>query len=214
MALPESGELATDVKNFAVDTSATMSGGGEFVRDGMLWRIKGKMVARLSASEVLKSSTIRELTGAERVDLTLVPDSCSKLFLPVDSQATVSCLLRGSRVPELQALLVARIFENQLRCNRVLWPVWMRRSTRIIQLVDEISRFIDDHAFMAVPKLFWQANAYAIKLWSKGFQLDACTDMHNVQPVDSSIKLSFFSRWPAPHSSRFDMCQQRWRHKV
>lgn len=213
VALPESGTLATDVKILAVDTSATMSGGGEFVRDGMLWKMKGKMVARLSATEVRKSSTLRELTGAERVDLTLVSDSCSKLLLPVDSQASVSCLLRGSKVPELQAI-VARIFENQLRCNRVLWPVWMRRSTQIIRLVDEVSRYIDNHVFMAAPELFWQANTYAIKLWGRGFQLDVCADMHNVQPVDSSTKLPFFSRWPAPHASGFDMFQQRWTHKV
>ena len=213
VASPDSSELAPDVRIFAVDTSATMSGGGEFIRDGFLWKMKGKMVARLSPSEVLKSSTFRELTGAERVDLTAVEDSCSKLLLPVDSQASISCLKRGSKVPELQAI-VARIFANQLRCNRVLWPVWMRRSTKIIRMVDEVSRYVDRHVFSAAPQLFWRANSYAIKLWGRGFQVDTCADMHNVQPVNGCVKLPFFSRWPSPHSSGFDMFQQRWSSKV
>ena len=213
VALPESGELAADVRIFAVDTSDSMSGGGEFIRDGMLWKMKGKMVARLSPSEVLKSSTFRELTGVGRMDLAVVPDTCSKLLVPLDSQASVSCLLRGSRVIELQ-LLVAIIFGNQLRCNRVLWPVWMRRNTQIIKMVDVVSRYIDNHVFAAAPVLFWKANAYAVQLWGRGFQLDTCADMHNVQPVSSSVKLPFFSRWPAPHASGFDMFQQRWNGKV
>ena len=145
VAFPESGELAPDVRIFAVDTSETMSGGGEFIRDGMLWKMKDKMVARLSPSEVRKSSTFRELKGAGRLDLTIVPDTCSKLLVPLDSQASVSCLLRGSRVLELQ-LLVAIIFGNQLRCNRVMWPVWMRRNTQIIKMVDAVGRLVDNHA--------------------------------------------------------------------
>ena len=213
MVSPETGELASDVRIFAVDTSATMSGGGEFIRDGYLWKMKGKMVARLSPREVLKSSTFRELTGAERVDLSVVPDPCSKLLLPVDSQASVSCLKRGSKVPELQAI-VARIFRNQLRFNRVLWPVWMRRTTKIIRMVDEVSRFVDNHVFSAAPDLFWRANACAIELWGRGFQLDVCADMHNVQPAGARVKLPFFTRWPSPHSSGVDMFQQRWNGKV
>ena len=214
VALPESGELSADVRIFAVDTSNRMSGGGEFIRDGFLWKMKGdKMVARLGPEEVRKSTAFRELKGAGRIDLTLVPDSCSKLLLPLDAQASVSCLLHGSKVLELQ-LLVAIIFGNQLRCNRVMWPVWMRRSTQIIRLVDELSKFTDNHTFAVAPALFWRANAHAIKLWARGFQLDTCADMHNVQPVDGCTKLPFFSRWPAPHSSGFDMFQQRWNHKV
>ena len=213
VASPETGELAPDVRIFAVDTSDSMSGGGEFLRDGMLWKMKGKMVARLGPSEVRKSTAFRELKGAGRLDITLVPDSCSKLLLPMDAQASVACLLRGSRVPELQRL-AAIILLNQLRCNRVMWPVWMRRSSQIIRLVDDVSRYIDNHTHAAAPALFWMANAYAIKLWDRGFQLDTCADMHNVQPVEGGVKLPFFSRWPAPHSSGFDMFQQRWSDKV
>ena len=213
VASPESGELSADVRIFAVDTSDSMSGGAEFIRDGMLWRMKGKMVARLSPSEVRKSSTFRELKGAGRMDIAIVPDTCSKLLLPLDAQASVSILERGSKILELQRL-AAIIFRNQLRCNRVMWPVWMRRSTQIIRLVDEISRYVDNHTFAVAPVLFWRANAYAIKLWARGFQLDTCADMHNVQPVGGSTKLPFFSRWPAPHSSGFDMFQQNWGNKV
>ena len=45
---PASGETASDVRVFAVDTSETMSGGGEFIRDGELWVMRGKMAVRLT----------------------------------------------------------------------------------------------------------------------------------------------------------------------
>ena len=213
IASPVTGELAKEVKVFAVDTSNSMSGGGEFIRDGELWCMRGTMVARLSPEEVLTSSTLRELLGVLRLDLALIPDDCRKVLLPLDSQAAVQCLLKGSKVPELQKVC-AQIFLNQLRHNRVLWPVWMRRSEAIIRMCDDTSRLTDKHAFTMDPAIFWKANGFAEKLWGRGFQLDVCADMHNVQPVNSAVRLPFFSRWPAPHSSGVDMLQQSWRRRV
>ena len=207
---PTSGELAQDVKVFAVDTSNTMSGGGEFWRDGDLWCMRGNMAVRLTEEEILTSSTMRELLGVLRLDLTLIPASCKRAIVALDNQAAVWALRRGSRVPAIQAVVRA-IYLRQITMNRVLWPVWVRRSEFIIQQCDARSRLVDNHAYSAPADVFWRANQVAIGLWGRGFQVDACADLHNVQPVDRRVKLPFYSRWASPHASATDMLQQRWK---
>jgi len=207
---PSTGKVADDVKVFAVDTSDSMSGGGEFLHEGGLWVMRKGMAVRLTDAEVITSSTMRELLGVERLDLTLIPDSCVKAIVALDSQAAVACLLHGSGVEVLQQI-VRRIFLKQLQAGRVLWPVWVRRCNSIIVQCDLRSRFEDRHAYTTEPKIFWKANAFAKRLWGRGFQVDVCADMHNVQPVDRTRKLPFYSRWASPHASATDMLQQNWR---
>ena len=213
VAHPNSGKIAADVKVFAVDTSNRMSGGGEFIRDGYLWRMVKGMAVRLTLEEVLTSSTFRELLGVLRLDLAIIPASCRKAVLLLDSQAAVACLLHGSKIKVLQDL-VREIFARQLRFNRILWPLWLRRSEDVIVQVDRRSRLVDRHAQQLGCASFWKANAVAIKLWKRGFQIDACADMHNVQPADSKWKLPFYSRWASPFASATDMLQQNWRGAV
>ena len=119
MADPESGKLTPAVRVFAVDTSDSMSGGGEFIRDGVLWKMCGVMAVRLSPEEIDTSSTMRELLGVRRLDLAIIPDECPKVLLPLDSQAAEHCILFGSKVPALQKI-VRDIFFNQLRHGRIL----------------------------------------------------------------------------------------------
>ena len=210
---PATGKIAEDVKVFAVDTSDAMSGGGEFIRDGGLWKMRNGMAVRLAAHEIKTSSTLRELLGLLRLDLAIIPDGCTKAIVVLDSQAAVVCILRGSRVEELQRV-VQQIYLRQLSLGRVLWPVWARRCTRIIQICDDRSRFIDNHTYSMAAAVFWRANEQAKQLWGRGFQVDTCADMHNVQPVDRSTKLPFYSRWTSPHASATDMLQQNWHGKV
>ena len=207
---PASGKLADDVKVFAVDTSDSMSGGGEFLRDGQLWRLHAGMAVRLAKHEIGTSSTMRELLGVLRLDLTLIPNSCTRAILALDNQAAVAILKRGSSIPELQAI-VRKIYLRQVKFNRVLWPVWVRRSQDIIEQCDARSRLVDRHAYQAPARLFWKANKVAIKLWGRGFQIDTCADLHNVQPANRAEKLPFFSRWASPHASATDMLLQQWR---
>lgn len=206
---PKTGKLADDVKVFAVDTSDSMSGGGEFLRDGCLWRLVRGMAVRLHPQEIATSSTYRELLGVFRLDLAIVPASCLKAVVVLDSQAAVACLLKGSKVKLLQDL-VRKIFARQLKFGRVLWPVWVRRSRAIIVQCDERSRWVDNFAFTMAAKVFWRANDIAISLWGRGFQVDTCADMHNVQPTNRAHKLPFYSRWLSPHASATDMLQQNW----
>ena len=210
---PLSGELANDVKVFAVDTSDSMSGGGEFLRDGELWCMRAGMAVRLAKREIGTSSTLRELLGVLRLDLTLIPDSCVRAIIALDNQAAVAILQRGSRIPALQAI-VRKIYLRQVKFNRVLWPVWVRRSKSIIQQCDARSRFVDHHAFQAPARFFWKANKVAIALWGRGFQIDTCADLHNVQPANRAEKLPFYSRWASPHASATDMLQQQWKGYV
>ena len=206
---PSSGTVASDVRVFAVDTSAYASGGGEFLRDGLLWRVKNKMVVQLTDEEVLESSTLRELIGTERLDLSVIPDTCTKAVLAMDAMASVQCLLNGSKVAALQKV-VRKIFLRQLRHNRVLFPTWVRRSKQLLRMCDKFSRINDFHRYAMPSATFWRANAVAIKIWGQGFQMDVCADMHNVQPGDLTTKLPFFSRWCSPHSSGVDMFSQDW----
>ena len=84
-----------------MDSSNIASAGGEFIRDGELWRMQGTMVARLAPGEIETSSTYRELLGVLRLDITAIPDACRKALVALDSQAAVHCLLHGSKVPGL-----------------------------------------------------------------------------------------------------------------
>ena len=79
---------------------------------------------------------------------------------------------------------------------------------------DTRSRLVDRHAQQLSHTVFWQANAVAIKLWKRGFQVDACADMHNVQPANCEWKLPFYSRWASPFASAIDMLQQDWRRAI
>ena len=206
---PSSGKVASDVRVFAVDTSAYASGGGEFLRDGMLWRVKNKMVVQLTEEEVLESSTYRELLGTDRLDLAVIPDTCKKAMVAMDAMASVQCMLHGSKVDALQRL-VRRSFLRQLAHNRILFPLWVRRTDQILRLCDDFSRLVDLHKYAMPAATFWRANKLAIKVWGQGFQLDVCADMHNAQPGDADTKLPFFSRWCSPHSSGVDMFAQDW----
>lgn len=210
---PSTGSIASDVRVFAVDTSAKASGGGEFLRDGKLWRVRNKMVVQLTDEEVLESSAYRELLGTDRVDLAVIPRTCLKAVVGMDAMASVQCLLNGSKVEALQRV-VRRIFLRQLAHNRILFPTWVGRSEDILRICDDFSRLVDFHKFAMPAGTFWRANAIAIKVWGRGFQLDLCADMHNVQPGDSVVKLPFFSRWCSPHSSGVDMFSQDWRATV
>ena len=215
VADPLSGKVADDVQVFAVDTSNLASGGGEFLRDGALWRMTSTMVVRLTEEEILTSSTMRELLGILRLDVAIIPATCKKAIVVMDSFGAVQCLKFGSSVESLQRIVRA-IFVRQLRLNRVLWPVWVRRSHIVIaQFCDVKSRVHDTHAYTTTaPAIFRTANTIASTLWGRGFQLDVCADMHNVQPVQGPVRLPFFSRWVSPWTSGVDMFQRDWRHTV
>ena len=192
VANPLSGRVADDVRVFAVDTSNVASGGGEFLRDGSLWRMQSNMVVRLTDREVEESSTLRELRGADRLDIAVIPKKCKKAVVVVDAMASKQALLHGSKVPAIMRV-VRSIYLRQLQHNRVLWPVWVRRSHEIIsKFCDVKSRVRDSHAFVTAPAIFYRANAMARALWGRGFQLDVCADMHNVQPVGCRDRLPFF----------------------
>ena len=160
------GVVSDTVRVWAVDTSDSGSGGAEFLRDGYLWALKpgSEMFVRLAPTEVATSSCMRELLGVLRLDLTSIPLTCSRAVVMCDSQTAVACLLRGSKVPELQRI-VQRIFLRQLATGRVLFPVWVRRSFSQIVAVDAISRTRLGCVYSAPPALFGVANARALTLW-------------------------------------------------
>jgi hypothetical protein len=205
------GSLVSDAHVWAVDTSDSGSGGGELLRQGRLWHLRqgSSMFVRLRDDEIDTSSTMRELLGVMRLDLSVIPDDCSRAIVMCDSQAAVACLLRGSRVPKLNTI-VARIFARQLGHGRVLFPVWVRRSEPQIVAVDAVSRTSVGCTLSTPPALFRKANAEAVRLWGRGLQLDAFADMHNAVPPGGRTRLPFFSQHRGPHSSGVDAFLQDW----
>ena len=209
------GSMASDIRVFAADTSETGSGGGEFVRDGHVWRLlEGTGIyIRLSDKEIGTSSCFRECKGVDRLDLTLIPEEVARAVVVCDAQAAISVLENGSSVPELQEVAVS-VFKRQLRHGRILFFAWASRNQDIIELSDDRSRLLDNHAFQTAPAVFWEANAIAEELWGQGFQVDMMADMHNVMPPSCSFKLPFFSRWLGPHTSGVDAMAQAWTGRV
>ena len=214
MARPD-GVVSDTVRVWAVDTSDSGSGGAEFLREGQLWALKPgtEMFVRLAPHEVTTSSCMRELLGVLRLDLASIPATCSRAVVMCDSQAAVACLLRGSRVPQLQQV-VRRIFSRQLTTGRVLFPVWVRRSFSQIVAVDTISRTRLGCVYSAPPKLFRVANTRAVALCGRPCGLDAFADMHNAMCRADGCTLPFFSRDAGPHTSGVDAFLQDWRGSV
>ena len=209
------GTVSDNVRVWAVDTSDSGSGGAEFMRHGCLWALKPgtQMFIRLAPTEVATSSCMRELLGVLRLDLTSIPSTCSRAVVMCDSQAAVACLLRGSKIPQLQQV-VRRIFLRQLATGRVLFPVWVRRSFSQIVSVDTISRTRLGCVYSAPPDLFSVANARALALWGRECDVDAFADMHNAMRRRDGWVLPFFSREHGPHTSGVDAFLQNWRGLV
>ena len=205
------GSVAADVRIFAVYSSETGSGGGEFIRDGSLWRMDGvtKIFVRLRDDEIGSSSCFRECKGVDHLDVAAIPAKVLRAVVVCDAMAAVSVLTRGSSIPELQEL-AAGVFRRQIELGRILFFCWASRDDAIIEACDDRSRFCDNHAFQTPPALFWRANELANKIFGQDFQVDAFADMHNVMPPDGSHKLPHFSRWLGPHTSGVDALGQDW----
>ena len=82
------------------------------------------MVVQITDEEVEESSTYRELLGTDRLDLTVIADSCKKTMVGMDAMASVQCLFNDSKVDILHRI-VKRIFLRQITHNRILFPLWM-----------------------------------------------------------------------------------------
>ena len=209
------GTVAKDIRVFAADTSETGSGGGEFFRDGHLWRMVAGtgLYIRLRDSELGTSSCLRECKGVDRLDLAVIPRNVVRAVVVCDAQAAIHVLEKGSSIPELQEVAVS-VFKRQLRLGRILFFVWAARDEKIVVACDDRSRLVDNHAFKTSPAVFWKANSIAKELFGQDFQLDGMADMHNVAPPDCAFKLPFFSRWLSPFSSGVDALVQDWAGKV
>lgn len=208
------GYVSDTVRVFAVDSSDTGSGGGEFMRDGEIWRLDPRtgFFLRLPDSSTNESSTLRELRGAAALIL-MIPAGCRRIVLLLDSQAAVRVLQVGSKISVLQQI-VTEVYLFLLKRGCVLVPCWRRRDTRILTCCDARSRFVDSHTFFVSAAVFWRCNEIARKVWGSGFQFDRAADSYNVQPVDKQQRLPFNSRWMCPHSSGVDMFQQDWSNTI
>ena len=170
---PREGRLHAEVKLFASDSSDVSTGGAEFVvmNDKLLVRLGRMMVVQLSSDGLLESSTYRELEGLCKLDFAMVDECCRRAFFLADSSASVRVLLNGSRLEKLNAF--AKImFLRTLRRRTLLCPLWFRRTTGVIEVVDRWSHLAASCDFSLPSTLFWAANARSRALWGCGFQFD------------------------------------------
>jgi hypothetical protein len=208
---PADSVAADDVRVFAVDTSDSASGGGEFLADGGVWRLSddGMMVTMLSPAQVVTSSTARECKGCVDVDETCVPDSCTKAVVLCDNQSTVSVMSKGSGIPALNACAVT-CFRRALRAHRILHYVWIGRAEGVIVACDAASRLRLTSDVATPAEIFWRANAVACQLFGRGFQFDRFASAKTACPPDTLTKLPFNSQYRAPGSAGRDAMAQYW----
>jgi hypothetical protein len=208
---PTAGVVTDRVRVFAVDTSDTASGGGEFVVDGDVWRLteEGIMVTMLTEEQVVASSTFRECKGCEDLDLTCIPADCTKAVILCDNQATVAIMNHGSSVPALNAMAV-RVFFRALRDNRVLHFVWIRRDEEIIKVCDGGSRLCLTADVSTPAAIFWRANRLVAAHFGRGFQFDRFASATTVCPPDTLAKLPFNSQFRASGTSGRDAFAHSW----
>lgn len=209
---PVSGGLHVDVQIFAADSSDFASGGAQFVVvDGKLQPMPDRaMVVQLSGAALDDSSTYKELEGLCKLDFSLVPRGCRRVFFLVDNVAAMRIVLGGSKWEKLNAF-AKLLFLRALHARMLLCPIWFRRNKSAIVEVDARSRLCNTADFSLPMHLFWQANGVAQRLWGRGFQFDRFASTRTVMPVDCNVRMPFNSEFWQPGSSGRNALTQDWR---
>lgn len=211
---PEQGILDKSVLCIGVDTSDVASGGGQFIIKGDLWCLgpDGLLHALLSEAEVDASSTMRELLGVLRA-IEACAKNTTRVLVMCDNMAVSHIMRKGSKLPQLQAVVV-RIFKLQLRRRMMVRCQWLRRDERILAVADAASRIEGSCEWYAPPLLFWRANQLSYQVWGHGLTFDRFATTRLSQPMDCGERLPFNSRFRQPHSSGVDAFQQCWKNHI
>ena len=133
-----------------------------------------------------------------------------------DSLTACRAILRGSKSVQLHAV-VRDIFIWCLRRGVVLFPVWVPRTSRLIDSADQRSRWVDTYDDRSPPEVFWTANELALRVWGLELSFDRQASHLNVMPPGAAKKLPFNALWQQPGCQGVDMFAQpreSWRSHI
>ena len=195
----------------ASDASEVACGGGRVVpvgRRSFRYDPTTRFVSELPRRFVGHSSTVREANTVLWLLYSLLPSLPARVIAFTDSLSACNALSRGSRVPEIQAI-VREIFVVCLWHNITLIPCWMPRSHAVIQEADRLSRIRDVYGDRTPAPVFAVAQQLAIETWGLPISFDRQASHLNVMPPEGQgPALPFNSRWLQPGSAGVDMFLQ------
>ena len=208
----DTSHINTDgVAFIASDASEVACGGGQVIQvanNAFSFQGSRRFVSELPRRLLGKSSTIREANTILWLLRSLLPGLPSRVIAFTDSMAASKAIVRGSRAPELQAV-VRELFVLCLRHGITLIPCWMPRSHPVIQEADRLSRIRDVYGARTPAPVFARAQHLALVHWGTPISFDRQASHINVMPPPGwGPPLPFHSRWLQPGSHGVDMFLQ------
>ena len=127
------------------------------------------------------SSGLREIVAIYWMLRALESRLPRRVVVFTDSQVACSAISRGSRVYTVQ--YIARlIFAWCLHHSVCLFPCWAPRTTDIISVADERSRWSDTYGQCTPERVFTAANQLALRLWASPLSFDRQASHLNAMP--------------------------------
>ena len=154
------------------------------------------------------SSGLREATAILWMLRSLQHKLPPRILAFTDSQAARNAIMRGSRIKALQRV-VMQIFLWSLARGTIVVPVWVPRTTQVIDEADRMSRWSDVFDRRTPPNVFVAANDLARECFGRPISFDRQASHLNVMPPRGmGPKLPFNSLWYQPGSHGVDMFNQ------
>ena len=197
------------------DASAFASGGGIMrMINGLITPGDRLFLAQFSEEQRRLSSTLRELLGILWCLVSTAAHTRPRVVFICDNWQSCRAILRGSRVPEIQAV-AERIFLWCLRNNKVCWPVWVPRTHRLIQEADRRSRMFIPHDNRSPGLIVAMANKMSQRLWCRDLSFDQAASHLSAVWVRGH-QLPFNSVCFQPGAAGVDMfrCISSWRGQI
>ena len=179
-----------------VDTSDRASGGFMVSNHSDRLRVFHQ---RLRSGETEESSTKRELLGMERLLQAAAPGMQEEaVVLYCDTQCGARALRKGSNTPDVHRAARA-VWQVALTHAKKLYIQWLPRTTREIELCDDLSKLVAEQDWMLDPQVFEQLS----RRWGRP-TVDAFADEGNAQLP------RFWTRFMAAGSAGVDAFTQQW----
>ena len=205
----------SDVSFLFQDASATASGGGMLsMRDGRLQPYGDLFLAEFSLTQAELSSTLRELLGILWCIRATSDHTKHRLVFFCDNWQSCRAILRGSRVPAIQAV-AEEIFFWCLTHNKTCWPIWIPRTHALIQEADRRSRLKIPHDERSPTAVVLKANELARRFWGRDISFDQAAS-HRSAIIINGKQLPFNAVCFQPGASGIDMfrCPRSWVNNI
>ena len=193
------------------DASATASGGGMLrMHRGYLQPYGDLVLAEFSMSQAELSITLRELLGILWCIRATANHTKYRLVFICDNWQTCRAILRGSRIPAIQAV-AEEIFFWCLANNKACWPIWVPRTHALIREADRRSRLKIPHDERSLVVVVRRANSLARRIWGRDISFDQAASHRSAIAINGK-RLPFNAVCFQPGASGIDMfsCPNSW----